>query len=272
MHQPFPSLIVAAVLCWASSCTPALSQAVLGAGSTFVYPVLAKWAEAYEAMTGVAIDYQAVGSGVGIRQIKSRTVDFGASAPLRPDELAAAGLIQFPIVVGGVAPVVNVDGIGPGQLRLTRPMLADIYLGKIAKWNAGPIRELNPGLALPGQAIIPIHRADGSGTTFILADYLVRVSATWRDEIGVNTAVAFPTGIGAKGNEGVAGFTARTKGAIAYVEHACGGVYGLGSATAAAGSKSRGAAGALPLGAHPQMFSTINSTNPTPTNSTASDT
>jgi len=271
--QPFPSLIVVAVLCWASSYTPALSQAVLGAGSTFVYPVLARWAEAYEAMTGVTIDYQAVGSGVGIRQIKSRTVDFGASdAPLRPDELAAAGLIQFPIVVGGVAPVVNVDGIGPGQLRLTGSVLADIYLGKIAKWNAGPIRELNPGLALPDQAIIPIHRADGSGTTFILADYLARVSATRRDEIGVNTAVAFPTGIGAKGNEGVAGFTARTKGAIGYIEHACGGVCGLGSATAAAGSKSRGAAGPLPLGAHPQMFSTINSTNPTPTNSTASDT
>ena len=172
MHQPFASLIVAAVLCWASSCTPALSQAVLGAGSTFVYPVLAKWAEAYEAMTGVAIDYQAVGSGVGIRQIKSRTVDFGASdAPLRPDELAALGLIQFPIVVGGVAPVVNVEGIGPGQLRLTGPVLADIYLGKITKWNAEAIRDLNPGLALPDQAIIPIHRAEGSGTTFILADY-----------------------------------------------------------------------------------------------------
>ena len=145
-------------------------------------------------MTGVTIDYQAVASGVGIRQIKSRTVDSGASdAPLRPDELAAAGLIQFPIVVRGVAPVVNVDGIGPGQLRLTGSVLADIYLGKIAKWNAGPIRELNPGLALPDQAIIPIHRADGSGTTFILADYLARVSATRRDEIGVNTAVAFPT-------------------------------------------------------------------------------
>jgi phosphate transport system substrate-binding protein len=219
--QPFPSLIVVAVLCWASLGTPALSQSVLGAGSTFVYPVLAKWAEAYEAVTGVTIDYQAVGSGVGIRQIKSRTVDFGASdAPLRPEELAAVGLMQFPIVVGGVVPVVNVEGIGPGQLRLTGSVLADIYLGKITKWNAAAISDLNPGLALPDQAIIPIHRADGSGTTFILADYLARVSAKWRDEIGVNTAVAFPTGIGAKGNEGVAGFTARTKGAIGYVEHA----------------------------------------------------
>ncbi len=221
VRQPFPSLIVVAVLCWASMCMPALSEGVLGAGSTFVYPVLAKWAEVYEAVTGVKIDYQAVGSGVGIRQIKSRTVDFGASdAPLRPEELAAAGLMQFPIVVGGVVPVVNVEGIGPGQLRLTGSVLADIYLGKITKWNAEAIGDLNPGLALPNQAIIPIHRADGSGTTFVLADYLARVSAKWRDEIGVNTAVEFPTGIGGKGNEGVAGFTSRTKGAIGYVEHA----------------------------------------------------
>ena len=220
MHQPFHSLIVVAMLCWASLCTPALSEGVLGAGSTFVYPVLAKWAEAYEAVTGIRIDYQAVGSGAGIRQIKSRTVDFGASdAPLRSEDLDAAGLMQFPIVVGGVVPVVNVEGIGPGQLRLTGSVLADIYLGKITKWNAEAIRDLNPGLALPNQPIIPIHRADASGTTFVLAGYLARVSATWRDEIGVNTAVAFPTGIGAKGNEGVAGFTARTKGAIGYVEH-----------------------------------------------------
>src|SRR5262247_3860166 len=217
----FLSPVLIAVTLLGSFCTPARSEDVRGAGSTFVYPVLAKWAEAYKAKAGTRIDYQAVGSGVGIRQIKSRTVDFGASdAPLRPEELAAAGLIQFPIVVGGVAPVVNVEGIGPGQLRLTGSVLADIYLGKITKWNAAAIGDLNPGLALPDQAIIPIHRAEGSGTTFILADYLARVSATWRDEIGVNTAVAFPTGIGAKGNEGVAGFTARIKGAIGYVEHA----------------------------------------------------
>jgi phosphate transport system substrate-binding protein len=220
VRQPFPFLIVVAVSCWVSLCTPALSGGVLGAGSTFVYPVLAKWAEAYEAATGVKIEYLAVGSGVGIRQIKSRTVDFGASdAPLRPEELAAAGLMQFPIVVGGVVPVVNVQGIGPGQLRLTGSVLADIYLGKITKWNAEAIRDLNPGLALPDQAIIPIHRVDGSGTTFVLADYLARVSAKWRDEVGVNIAVEFPTGIGGKGNEGVAGFTARTNGAIGYVEH-----------------------------------------------------
>src|SRR5258708_828658 len=213
-------LIAVAVPCWAGLCMPALSEDVLGAGSTFVYPILVKWADGYRTATGAKISYQAVGSGAGIRQIKSGTVDFGASdAPLRPEEAAAAGLVQFPVVVGGVVPVVNVDGIGPGQLRLTGSVLADIYRGKITKWNAAAISDLNPGLALPDQAIIPIHRADGSGTTFILADYLARVSAKWRDEIGVNTAVAFPTGIGAKGNEGVAGFTARTNGALGYVEH-----------------------------------------------------
>lgn len=217
-----PSLIVVAVLCWASLSTRALAEGVvLGAGSTFVYPVLAKWAEAYEAVTGVKIDYQAVGSGVGIREIKSRTVDFGASdAPLRPEELAAAGLMQFPIVVGGVVPAVNVEGIGPGQLRLTGSVLADIYLGRITKSNAGAIRDLNPGLALPDQPIIPIYRADASGTTFVFTDYLARVSGKWRDEIGTSIAVEFPTGMGGKGNEGIAGFTARTKGAIGYVEDA----------------------------------------------------
>jgi phosphate transport system substrate-binding protein len=210
-----------ALLCPGSYCTPALSEEVLGAGSTFAYPVLAKWAEAYKAAAVTNINYQAVGSSVGIRQIRSRTVDFGASdAPLRPVELATAGLIQFPIVVGGVVPVVNVEGIGPGQLRLTGAVLADIYLGKIVKWNARAIKDLNPGLALPDQAIIPIHRADGSGTTFVFADYLARVNAEWKNKIGVGMAVEFPTGIGAKGNEGVAGLMTWTKGAIGYVEHA----------------------------------------------------
>src|SRR6478672_3717381 len=213
MRRPLsPSLIAAAILCWAGVYTPALSEEVLGAGSTFVYPILAKWAEAYEARTGVKIKYQAVGSGAGIRQIKSRTVDFGASdAPIRLEELAATGLMQFPLVVGG---------IGPGQLRLTGSVLANIFLGKITRWNARAISDLNPGLALPDQAIVPIHRADGSGTTYVFADYLARVNAEWRDRIGVSTAVEFPTGIGGKGNDGVAGFTSRTKGAIGYVEHA----------------------------------------------------
>jgi phosphate transport system substrate-binding protein len=216
-----PSLIAVALLCWGCLCVPALSEDVSGAGSTFVYPVLAKWAEAYKAEAGTKINYQAVGSSVGIRQIKSRTVDFGASdAPLRPSELAAAGLTQFPLVVGGVVPVVNVEGIGPGQLRLTGAVLADIYLGKIVRWNAKAISDLNPGLALPDQAIIPIHRVDGSGTTFVFSDYLARISAEWKNRIGVGMAVEFPTGIGAKGNEGVAGLMTWTKGAIGYVEHA----------------------------------------------------
>jgi len=216
-----PLLIGVALLCQGSYCSPALSEDVSGAGSTFVYPVLAKWAEAYKTVAGSKIDYQAVGSSVGIRQIKSRTVDFGASdAPLRPGELAAAGLTQFPLVVGGVVPVVNVEGIGPGQLRLTGAVLADIYLGKIVKWNAKAISDLNPGLALPDQAIIPIHRVDGSGTTFVFADYLARISADWKNKIGVGMAVEFPTGIGGKGNEGVAGLMTWTKGAIGYVEHA----------------------------------------------------
>jgi phosphate transport system substrate-binding protein len=180
---------------------------------------MSKWTEAYKAETGARIGYQAVGSGTGIWQVKSRTVDFGASdAPLRPEELAAAGLVQFPIVVGGVVPVVNLEGIRPGQLRLTGAVLADIYLGKIAKWNAKAISDLNPGLALPDQPIIPIHRVDGSGTTFVFADYLARVNAEWKDRIGVGMSVEFPTGIGAKGNDGIAGLMAWTKGAIGYVE------------------------------------------------------
>jgi phosphate transport system substrate-binding protein len=213
-------LIAVAILGWSGLHTSALSQDILGAGSTFVYPVLSKWTEAYKAETGVRIGYQAVGSGTGIWQIKSRTVDFGASdAPLRPEELAAAGLVQFPIVVGGVVAVVNLEGIRPGQLRLTGAVLADIFLRKITKWNAKAISDLNPGLALPDQAIIPIHRADGSGTTFVFADYLARVHAEWRDRIGVGMSVEFPTGVGAKGNDGVAGLMAWTKGAIGYVEY-----------------------------------------------------
>jgi len=222
MHRFLNAFLIAVtLLCVGSYFTPASSQQILGAGSTFVYPVLAKWADAYRARSGTRINYQAVGSGVGIWQIKSRTVDFGASdAPLRPEELDAAGLIQFPIVVGGVVPVVNLEGIGPGQLRLTGAVLADIYLGKIVKWNARAIIDLNPGLALPDQAIIPIHRVDGSGTTFVFTDYLARVNAEWKSKVGAGMAVEFQTGIGAKGNEGVAGLMSWTKGAIGYVEHA----------------------------------------------------
>jgi phosphate transport system substrate-binding protein len=215
-----PSVIAVVVLCSSGLNTSALSQDVIGAGSTFVNPVLTKWTEAYKAETGVRIGYQAVGSGTGIWQVKSRTVDFGASdAPLRQDELNAAGLVQFPIVVGGVVPVVNLEGIRPGQLRLTGVVLADIFLRKITKWNAKAISDLNPGLTLPDQPIIPIHRVDGSGTTFVFADYLARVNAEWKDRIGVGMSVEFPTGVGAKGNDGVAGLMAWTKGAIGYVEY-----------------------------------------------------
>src|SRR4051812_48998803 len=189
------SLIAVVVLCSSGLHTPALSQDVLGAGSTFVYPVLSKWMEAYKAETGVKISYQAVGSGTGIWQVKSRTADFGASdAPLRPEELSAAGLVQFPIVGGGVVPVVNLEGIRPGQLRLSGAVLADIFLGKITRWNAKAISDLNPGLVLPDQPIIPIHRVDGSGTTFVFADYLARVHAEWKDRIGVGMSVEFRPG------------------------------------------------------------------------------
>jgi phosphate transport system substrate-binding protein len=216
-----PLLIAVAVMGWNSLHTPALSQDVFGAGSTFVYPVLSKWTQAYKSETGVRIGYHAVGSGNGILQIQSGTVDFGASdAPLRPEGLAAMGLVQFPIVVGGVVPVVNLEGIGPGQLRLTGAVLADIFLGKITKWNAKAISDLNPGLALSDQAIIPIHRADRSGTTFVFADYLARISAGWKTKIGVGMSVEFPTGIGAKSSDEVVGLMASTKGAIGYVEHA----------------------------------------------------
>jgi phosphate transport system substrate-binding protein len=229
-------LMIVAVACWVALCAPARSQDVLGAGSTFVYPVLLKWADAYRTATGVEVIYQGIGSGAGIWQIRRGTVDFGASdAPLRAEELSAAGLMQFPLVVGGVVPVVNLDGIRPGQLRLTGYVLADIYRGKITRWNADAISSLNPGLALPDQAIVPIHRADGSGTTFVFADFLARVSAPWRDEIGVGPVVDFPSGFGGRGNDGVALFTSRTKGAIGYVEYS----YALKSRLAYASVKNR---------------------------------
>jgi len=201
--------------------TPAQAQQVSGAGATFPYPLYAKWAEAFNAATGIKMNYQSIGSGGGIKQIKSKTVDFGASdMPLPVEELQEAGLVQFPMVMGGVVPVINVKGIEPGQLKLTGPVLADIFLGTIKKWNDKPIAELNPGLALPNQAIAVVHRSDGSGTTFIFAHYLAKVSPEWKEKVGVNTAVKWPTGLGGKGNEGVAAITSRTNGAIGYVEYA----------------------------------------------------
>ena len=206
-----------ATLLW----SPASAQQIDGAGATFPYPLYAKWAEAFNAATGIKMNYQSIGSGGGIKQIKSKTVDFGASdMPLPVEELKESGLVQFPMVMGGVVPVINVKGIEPGQLKLTGPVLADIFLGKIKKWNDAPVAALNPGLALPNQAIAVVHRSDGSGTTFIFADYLSKVSPEWKEKVGASTSVKWPTGLGGKGNEGVAATTVRTNGAIGYVEYA----------------------------------------------------
>lgn len=196
---------------------------ITGAGATFPYPIYAKWAEAYKQKTGVGLNYQSIGSGGGIKQIRARTVDFGASdAPLKAEELAKDGLMQFPMVMGGVVPVVNVDGVTPGAMKLTGSVLADIYLGKIGKWNDARIAGLNGNLKLPNQAITVVHRADGSGTTFIFTNYLSKISSEWKDKVGSNTSVAWPapTSSGGKGNEGVASFVQRIKGAIGYVEYA----------------------------------------------------
>jgi phosphate transport system substrate-binding protein len=200
---------------------PAAAAEITGAGATFPYPIYAKWADAYKAKTGVAMNYQSIGSGGGIAQIKAKTVDFGASdMPLKPDDLRAAGLMQFPAVVGGVVPIVNLDGIAPGAMRLTGPVLADIYLGKIRKWNDKAIADLNAGLKLPDASIAVVRRSDGSGTTFIFTDYLSKVSPEWKGKVGSSTAVAWPEGVGGKGNEGVAAYVQRIKGAIGYVEYA----------------------------------------------------
>jgi phosphate transport system substrate-binding protein len=192
-----------------------------GAGATFPYPIYAKWAEAYAAKTGLKMNYQSIGSGGGIKQITAKTVDFGASdMPLKPADLEKEGLTQFPMVMGGVVPVINVPGIEAGQLKLDGKVLADIYLGKITKWNDPAIAALNSGLKLPDLAIAPVYRSDGSGTTFIFTHYLSEVSPEWKGKIGENTSVQFPTGLGGKGNEGVSAMASRTTGAIGYVEYA----------------------------------------------------
>ncbi len=196
---------------------------ITGAGATFPYPLYAKWAEVYRQKTGVGLNYQSIGSGGGIKQIRSRTVDFGASdAPLKAEELQKDGLLQFPTVMGGVVPVVNLDGVAPGQMKLTGPVLADIYLGRIAKWNDPQVAGLNPGVKLPNQPITVVHRADGSGTTFIFTSYLSKMSAEWKDKVGNNASVSWPapTSTGGKGNEGVASFVQRIRGSIGYVEYA----------------------------------------------------
>jgi len=194
---------------------------ISGAGATFPYPIYAKWAEAYKAKTNVGLNYQSIGSGGGIKQIKAGTVTFGASdKPLEPKDLNDAGLVQFPMIIGGVVPVVNIPGIKGGDLVLDGPTLASIYLGEIPKWNDARIKSLNPKLALPDVAIAPTYRSDGSGTNFLFTYYLSDVSATFKSKIGANSSVEWPVGIGAKGNEGVASMTTQTQGAIGYVEYA----------------------------------------------------
>ncbi|MCA3051913.1 MAG: phosphate ABC transporter substrate-binding protein PstS, partial [Rhodocyclaceae bacterium] len=194
---------------------------ITGAGATFPFPIYAKWAEDYKKVTNFNMNYQSIGSGAGIRQIQAKTVDFGASdMPLKKEQLDKDGLIQFPAVIGGVVPVVNREGIAPGQLRFTGPVLADIYLGKIKVWNDPAIVTLNPGVKLPGDAITVVRRSDGSGTTFLWVDYLSKVSPEWKTKVGVGTAVSWPEGVGGKGNEGVSAYVQRIKGSIGYVEYA----------------------------------------------------
>ena len=199
----------------------AAAEGVTGAGASFPAPLYAKWAADYNKATGVKINYQSVGSGAGIKQIEAKTVDFGASdAPLKDEDLAKAGLVQFPTVIGGVIPVVNIKGIAAGQLHLNGQVLGDIYLGKISKWSDAAIKALNPGLNLPDAAIAPVRRADGSGTSFIFTNYLSKVNADWKAKVGEGTAVNWPTGTGGKGNEGVAAFVGRLPNSIGYVEYA----------------------------------------------------
>jgi phosphate transport system substrate-binding protein len=219
MKHLLASIVVGASAVVAMSSS--IAADMTGAGATFPYPVYAKWAETYKKATGHGLNYQSVGSGAGIKQIKAKTVDFGASdMPLSVEDLNAAGLFQFPAIMGGVVTIVNLPGIAPGQLKLTGPVVADIYLGKITKWNAPEIAVLNPGVALPADEITVVHRADGSGTSFLFTDYLSKTNPDFKSKIGAGTAVKWAVGVGGKGNEGVAANVQRIKGAIGYVEWA----------------------------------------------------
>ena len=218
LKYPKRLIVAAAAACIGIS---AAAADISGAGATFPYPVYAKWADAYKKLTGVGLNYQSIGSGGGIKQIKAKTVTFGASdMPLKPDDLNAAGLVQFPMIIGGVVPVVNIKGIAAGELHLDGAAVAAIYLGEITQWNDPKIKSLNPKLALPNTAIAPVYRSDGSGTNFLFSDYLSKSSPKFQSTIGANSSVQWPTGIGAKGNEGVANMTTQTDGAIGYVEYA----------------------------------------------------
>lgn len=221
--KPNPALVRRACLslCALFLLAPVAAQTITGAGATFPAPAYAKWAEAYNKLGEVKINYQPIGSSGGIKQIDSRTVDFGATdAPLRDDELARKAQIQFPTLIGGVVPVVNVRGIQPGQLRLTGALLADIYLGKVTRWSDPAIQALNPQLALPDAAITPVFRTDGSGTTFIFSNYLSKVNPEWKAKVGEGTAIGWPVGSGGRGNVGVAAVVSRIQNSIGYVEYA----------------------------------------------------
>ncbi len=212
------------LLALASACafiaSGAQAQEITGAGASFPAPLYAKWASDYNKQTGVKVNYQSVGSGGGIKQIDSKTVDFGATdMPLTDDVLKTKGQMQFPTVIGGVVPILNVAGIAPGQLKLTGPLLADIFLGKVSRWNDPAIKAINPGVNLPDTAIAQVRRADGSGTTFIFTNYLSKVSPDWKAKVGEGTAVNWPVGAGGKGNEGVAAFVARLPNSLGYVEY-----------------------------------------------------
>ncbi|MFA9275826.1 MAG: phosphate ABC transporter substrate-binding protein PstS [Candidatus Aquirickettsiella gammari] len=219
LNRIVKSLVIAAGAALAFSSVHAAE--VTGAGATFPYPIYAKWADAYKKATGNTINYQSIGSGGGIKQIKAKTVDFGASdMPLKIEDLNADGMMQFPAVIGGVVPVVNLEGVAPGQMKMTGDVLAKIYMGTITKWNAAEIVAINPGVKLPAEDITVVHRSDGSGTTFIWTDYLSKVSAEFKSTVSSGTAVKWPVGLGGKGNEGVAANVQRIKGSIGYVEYA----------------------------------------------------
>jgi phosphate transport system substrate-binding protein len=214
-------ILAAATVAMAALASHAFAAEITGAGATFPYPVYAKWADAYRKATGTAVNYQSIGSGGGIKQITAKTVDFGASdMPLKPEDLEKNGLMQFPTVIGGAIPAVNLKGVKPGELKLSGPALADIYLGKVKKWNDPALAKLNPGLALPDTDITVVHRSDGSGTTFIWSNYLSKVSGEWKSKVGEGTSVNWPAGVGGKGNEGVASYVLRINGSIGYVEYA----------------------------------------------------
>ncbi|HET8711611.1 MAG TPA: phosphate ABC transporter substrate-binding protein PstS [Spongiibacteraceae bacterium] len=216
----FPKLILSVALA-NLMLSPAFAADITGAGSTFAYPIFSKWADSYKTKTDIGLNYQAIGSGGGIKQITEKTVNFGASdMPLLKKDLDEKGLVQFPAIMGGVVPVVNLEGVKPGELKLTGSVLADIYLGKIKQWNDPAIAALNPGLKLSDDNITIVRRADGSGTTFIFTNYLSKISEEWKTKVGNSTAVAWPEGVAGKGNAGVASYVQRIEGAIGYVEYA----------------------------------------------------